>query len=102
MFDGCSAAISDHQLLIIGAYYSRKQVKKHSIGHNRLFDLKLDLIKPLIEHDWNKLQVSELNLLSLSWTSWPPLTKVIECYHFVTIELFVLQNISILYSLYWL
>jgi len=44
MFDGCSAQISDHQLLIIGAYYSRQQV-------------------------------SELDLLSLSWISWPPLTK---------------------------
>ena len=30
MFDGCSAIISDHQLLIIGAYYSRKQVRKNS------------------------------------------------------------------------
>jgi len=44
MFDGCSAQISDHQLLIIGAYYSRQQV-------------------------------SELDLFSLSWTSWPPLTQ---------------------------
>ena len=30
MFDGCSAQISDHQLLIIGAYYSREQVMSHS------------------------------------------------------------------------
>ena len=34
MFDGCSVAISDHQLLIIGAYYSRQQVGERPIGFN--------------------------------------------------------------------
>ena len=34
MFDGCSVAITDHQLLIIGAYYSRQQVGEIPIAFN--------------------------------------------------------------------
>ena len=30
------------------------------------------------------IQVSELNLLSLTWNSWPPLTKVLWCHIFAT------------------
>ena len=29
------------------------------------------------------IQVSELNLLSLTWTSWPPLTKVVYCHAYL-------------------
>ena len=29
------------------------------------------------------VQVSELNLLSLTWTSWPPLTKVVYCHAYL-------------------